>query len=181
MGNVELQKTRAANTKEKLNLLVTEGKPLVQQRDLLKQKPFCKEMWYLKSVKKLSFSGVGEQLHPSDIVADNIMWLANKSITLHDEIDRTKEAANAKIDRLTVSLVLERTILQRIDWSWIIDLQRYKDKAALLREKLFLVVKKGKGLVQERDSLKQQMGEKNAQIEELKTEYIKKKGMWDRL
>ena len=59
-----------------------------------------------KCEEVLSFSGVGEQLQSSDI-ADKVMWLANESIRLHDEIDRTKEAARAEIDRLTVSLVVE--------------------------------------------------------------------------
>ncbi|GKD58700.1 hypothetical protein Tco_1296209, partial [Tanacetum coccineum] len=111
----------------------------------------------------------------------------------------TKEAANAEIDRLTESLVVEAQeknylaeeilefdkcskkieniseefhMLKDQNGSLQVDLPRYEDKAALLREKLFMVVKKGKGLVQERDSLKQQMAEKNAQIEELKTDLI---------
>ncbi|KVI05767.1 hypothetical protein Ccrd_015952 [Cynara cardunculus var. scolymus] len=48
-----------------------------------------------------------------------------------------------------------------------INLQRAEEKASLLREKLSLAVKKGKGLVQERESMKQLMAEKNAQIEAL--------------
>ncbi|GKC94269.1 hypothetical protein Tco_1159711 [Tanacetum coccineum] len=45
------------------------------------------------------------------------------------------------------------------------NLQRSEEKASLLREKLSMAVKKGKGLVQERENLKQQITEKNAQIE----------------
>ena len=59
-----------------------------------------------KCEEVLSFSGVGEQLQSSDI-ADKVMWLANESIRLHDEIHRTKEATQAEFDRLTVSLVVE--------------------------------------------------------------------------
>nr|GEV36735.1 hypothetical protein [Tanacetum cinerariifolium] len=228
-GEVELQKTRAANIKEKLNLAVTKGKSLVQQRDSLKQVIVEKtneldkclaelqerstSLEAVNSLKEallqrdvvlkkcediLSFSGVGEQLPSSDI-ADRVTWLANESIRLHDEIDRTKEAAHAEIDRLTVSLVVEAQeknylsedrlelnkcsnkianlseelrVLKDQNGSLQVDLQRSEDKAALLREKLSMAVKKGKGLVQERDSLKQQMAENNAQIEELKTELI---------
>nr|GEV40995.1 hypothetical protein [Tanacetum cinerariifolium] len=47
------------------------------------------------------------------------------------------------------------------------NLQRSEEKASLLREKLSMAVKKGKGLVQERENLKQQITEKNAQIEAL--------------
>ncbi|GJS97418.1 hypothetical protein Tco_0804386 [Tanacetum coccineum] len=45
------------------------------------------------------------------------------------------------------------------------NLQRSEEKASLLREKLSMPVKKGKGLIQERENLKQQITEKNAQIE----------------
>ncbi|XP_023734400.1 trans-Golgi network-localized SYP41-interacting protein 1 [Lactuca sativa] len=48
-----------------------------------------------------------------------------------------------------------------------INLQRSEEKASLLREKLSMAVKKGKGLVQERENMKQQMAEKNTQIEGL--------------
>ncbi|KAI3516078.1 hypothetical protein L1887_14987 [Cichorium endivia] len=48
-----------------------------------------------------------------------------------------------------------------------VNLQRSEEKSALLREKLSLAVKKGKVLVQERENMKQQMTEKNGQIEAL--------------
>lgn len=48
-----------------------------------------------------------------------------------------------------------------------VNLQRCEEKSALLREKLSMAVKKGKGLVQERENMKQQMTEKNGQIEAL--------------
>ena len=50
------------------------------------------------------------------------------------------------------------------------DLDRSEVKSALLREKLSLAVKKGKGLVQERENLKQLLDEKNKEIEKLKLE-----------
>ncbi|XP_074334245.1 trans-Golgi network-localized SYP41-interacting protein 1-like [Apium graveolens] len=50
------------------------------------------------------------------------------------------------------------------------DLSRSEEKASLLREKLSLAVKKGKGLVQERENLKQLLDERNASIENLKLE-----------
>ncbi|GJV75665.1 hypothetical protein Tco_1507249 [Tanacetum coccineum] len=122
---------------------------------------------------------------------------APRSMYMYDKIE--DKAANVEIDRLTESLVVEAQeknylaeerlefdkcsnkienlseelhMLKDQNGSLQVHLQRYKDKAALLREKLFMVVKKGKGLVEERDSLKQQMAEKNAQIEELKTDLI---------
>ncbi|KAL8224544.1 hypothetical protein R6Q57_020019 [Mikania cordata] len=52
-----------------------------------------------------------------------------------------------------------------------INLQIFEEKASLLREKLSMAVKKGKGLVQERENLKQQIAEKNAQIETLMADF----------
>ncbi|KAL9420774.1 hypothetical protein AB3S75_038363 [Citrus x aurantiifolia] len=48
------------------------------------------------------------------------------------------------------------------------DLERSGEKSALLREKLSLAVKKGKGLFQDRENLKLQLDEKNSEIEKLK-------------
>ncbi|KAI4382494.1 hypothetical protein MLD38_008450 [Melastoma candidum] len=50
------------------------------------------------------------------------------------------------------------------------DLDRSKEKYALLREKLSTTVKKGKGLVQDRENFKQQIEEKNVEIEQLKNQ-----------
>lgn len=50
------------------------------------------------------------------------------------------------------------------------DLERSEEKAALLREKLSMAVKKGKGLVQERENLKGMLEGKNTEIESLKSE-----------
>ncbi|XP_031269852.1 myosin-11 [Pistacia vera] len=48
------------------------------------------------------------------------------------------------------------------------DLERSEEKSALLREKLSMAVKKGKGLVQDRENLKFQLDEKNSEIEKLR-------------
>lgn len=48
------------------------------------------------------------------------------------------------------------------------DLERSEEKSALLREKLSMAVKKGKGLVQDREKLKFELGEKNSEIENLR-------------
>ncbi|WOG88702.1 hypothetical protein DCAR_0207937 [Daucus carota subsp. sativus] len=50
------------------------------------------------------------------------------------------------------------------------DLSRSEEKAALLREKLSVAVKKGKGLVQERENLKKILDEKNASIQNITLE-----------
>ncbi|XP_074326560.1 trans-Golgi network-localized SYP41-interacting protein 1-like [Apium graveolens] len=50
------------------------------------------------------------------------------------------------------------------------DLSRSEEKAILLRDKLSLAVKKGKGMVQERETLKQTLDEKNASVQNLTLE-----------
>ncbi|XVE92257.1 hypothetical protein REPUB_Repub01dG0081100 [Reevesia pubescens] len=50
------------------------------------------------------------------------------------------------------------------------DLEQSEEKSGLLREKLSMAVKKGKGLVQDRENLKHLLEEKNSEIEKLKLE-----------
>eukprot|EP01018_Ginkgo_biloba_P024615 Gb_40009 [translate_table: standard] len=50
------------------------------------------------------------------------------------------------------------------------QLEQTEEKSSLIREKLTMAVKKGKGLVQQRDSLKQSMEEKLGELEQLKAE-----------
>ncbi|CAN0929299.1 Trans-Golgi network-localized SYP41-interacting protein 1 [Linum grandiflorum] len=71
-------------------------------------------------------------------------------------------------DELEASKKLEA--LQEEKESMKSDLNRSEEKAALLREKLTLAVKKGKGLVQDRENLKHLLDEKKLEIENLKLE-----------
>lgn len=48
------------------------------------------------------------------------------------------------------------------------ELERVEERSSLLREKLSMAVKKGKGLVHEREGLKQVLNEKSSEIENLK-------------
>ncbi|XVF02637.1 hypothetical protein REPUB_Repub04eG0191900 [Reevesia pubescens] len=57
----------------------------------------------------------------------------------------------------------EKDVLQK-------DLERSEEKSGLLREKLSMAVKKGKGLVQDRENLKVLLQEKNSEIEKLRLE-----------
>ncbi|GLJ18240.1 hypothetical protein SUGI_0322620 [Cryptomeria japonica] len=51
-----------------------------------------------------------------------------------------------------------------------VQLEEAEERSALIREKLTMAVKKGKGLVQQRDNLKQSMDEKLSELEHLKAE-----------
>ncbi|KAB5537472.1 hypothetical protein DKX38_015005 [Salix brachista] len=57
------------------------------------------------------------------------------------------------------------------------DLERTEEKFALLREKLSLAVKKGKGLVQDRENLKLLVEEKKSEVGNLKLELQKQESM----
>ncbi|XP_039015413.1 GRIP and coiled-coil domain-containing protein 2-like isoform X2 [Hibiscus syriacus] len=57
----------------------------------------------------------------------------------------------------------EKDVLQK-------DLEQSEEKSGLLREKLSMAVKKGKGLVQDRDKLKVLLEEKKSEIEKLRLE-----------
>lgn len=76
-------------------------------------------------------------------------------LNLSDELRRVSEEV--------VALKKERDSLQK-------DLERSEEKSFLIREKLSLAVKKGKGLVQEREGFKVSLDQKKAEIERLKHE-----------
>ncbi|KAF7813649.1 golgin subfamily B member 1-like isoform X1 [Senna tora] len=81
--------------------------------------------------------------------------LSNELKTLSDEILALKE---------------EKSSLQK-------DLDRSEDKSAMLRDKLSMAVKKGKGLVQDRDNLRSLINEKNSEIEQLKLDLQKQESV----
>ncbi|KAK1315483.1 hypothetical protein QJS10_CPA06g01308 [Acorus calamus] len=62
-----------------------------------------------------------------------------------------------------MALNSERDSLQK-------DLERAEEKCSLIREKLSMAVKKGKGLVQEKEGFKHSLDEKNSEIQKLKLE-----------
>ncbi|XP_076893058.1 trans-Golgi network-localized SYP41-interacting protein 1-like [Bidens hawaiensis] len=290
-GEVEQEKTRYTNTKEKLSMAVTKGKALVQQRDSLKQlvaektselerclvelqeKSTALEAAELRigelTQTEILTNSLQEALTQRDVVLEKfsqlfqglpevaqfpnleyqLNWLLesynlakDQSIKLHDENNAMKESASAQIDHLTASLLAETQekynlkeqleefarkyeeiveekkqmaatpelspmdieVFEKIQSllyvsnleskiyeheivkvseelhaskdelnSLQINLQRSEEKSSLLREKLSMAVKKGKGLVQERENMKQQMAEKNAQIEALTVDFQK--------
>ncbi|XP_068656859.1 trans-Golgi network-localized SYP41-interacting protein 1-like isoform X2 [Aristolochia californica] len=88
-------------------------------------------------------------------------------IAEEDCFDRSEiERLSTELSRVSeeiVTLKIERDSLHK-------DLERADEKVSILREKLSLAVKKGKGLMQDRDGLKLSMDEKNKEIERLKEE-----------
>ncbi|KAL6899662.1 hypothetical protein ACP4OV_006320 [Aristida adscensionis] len=85
-----------------------------------------------------------------------------KIILEEDMTDRSERAG--ELQRMTQEISVlknEKDSLQK-------ELDRVEEKSSLLREKLSMAVKKGKGLVHEREGLKQVLDEKNSEIENLK-------------
>lgn len=88
-----------------------------------------------------------------------------KIILEEDTTDRSERTRlSGELQKMTEAMYVletERDSLQK-------DLERVEEKSSLLREKLSMAVKKGKGLVQEREGLKKVLDEKNSEIEKLK-------------
>ncbi|XP_062222864.1 trans-Golgi network-localized SYP41-interacting protein 1 [Phragmites australis] len=85
-----------------------------------------------------------------------------KIIIEEDMTDRSERAG--ELQRMTEEIYVlknEKDKLQK-------ELGRVEEKSSLLREKLSMAVKKGKGLVHEREGLKQVLDEKSSEIENLK-------------
>ncbi|KAG6426749.1 hypothetical protein SASPL_110982 [Salvia splendens] len=111
-----------------------------------------------------------------------------------NELAETRQAVNNEIDRLTSSLLAEsqekshlqlelENLSQKyegvVEKEYQISLEKatmqksldqLEARCALVKEKLSMAAKKGKGLVQERESLKGSINEKNAEINNLKSE-----------
>ncbi|KAK6160340.1 hypothetical protein DH2020_003721 [Rehmannia glutinosa] len=88
------------------------------------------------------------------IIEEDILDRAQVS-NLSDELEMKTQELNALKD--------ENAVMQK-------SLVQLEDRCALLKEKLSMAVKKGKGLVQERENLKGSLDEKKAEIARLKSE-----------
>ncbi|KVH95693.1 hypothetical protein Ccrd_002256 [Cynara cardunculus var. scolymus] len=103
----------------------------------------------------------------------DLLYEKDQACKLYEQILEEETVDKLELDKCLnkiAKLSEELHVLKDKNGSLQIDLQRSEDKAMLLREKLSMAVKKGKSLVQERESMKQQMAEKNTQIEALKQE-----------
>ncbi|KAF8652923.1 hypothetical protein HU200_062352 [Digitaria exilis] len=85
-----------------------------------------------------------------------------KIILEEDMIDRSVRTGELQ------RMVEEIHILKNEKDSLQKELERVEERSSLLREKLSMAVKKGKGLVHEREGLKQVLDEKSSEIENLK-------------
>lgn len=87
-------------------------------------------------------------------------------LVLEEEMSMRSQVNNLSNELMVVSQELaavkkEKESLQK-------DLERSEEKSSLVREKLSMAVKKGKGLLQDRENLKLQLEEKKSEIEKLR-------------
>ncbi|KAH9625124.1 hypothetical protein KSS87_005829 [Heliosperma pusillum] len=104
----------------------------------------------------------------------SLVYVKDQDLVLRDKLlEEESQKMKTEMDKLYVDLSKaseETTTLKELNDNLKRDLERTEDKSALIREKLTLAVKKGKGLVQEREGLKQLINEKTSEIENLKLE-----------
>ncbi|KAK3223539.1 hypothetical protein Dsin_010564 [Dipteronia sinensis] len=101
----------------------------------------------------------------------SLLYVKNLELMLHEQLLEEEMQFRLQFNDLSNNLRvlseeleamrMEKDTLQKY-------LERSEEKSTLLREKLSTAVKKGKGLVQDRQNLKSQLDEKNSEIEKLK-------------
>ncbi|KAI3940632.1 hypothetical protein MKW92_047122 [Papaver armeniacum] len=101
----------------------------------------------------------------------SLLYIQNQKLVLCENI--LEEEMVEKLKLMNLASELERVsrendALKDENKSLQNDLERAEDKTALVREKLSMAVKKGKGMVQERENLKRSIDERNIEIENLK-------------
>ncbi|KAL0004423.1 hypothetical protein SO802_011984 [Lithocarpus litseifolius] len=106
------------------------------------------------------------------LVSEELVELKEEKSSLQKDLERLEEKSTL-VEKVSNELKLvseELVALQEQKSSLQKDLERSEEKSALVREKLSMAVKKGKGLVQDRENLKNLLDEKNLEIQKLKLE-----------
>ena len=106
------------------------------------------------------------------LVSEELVVLKEEKSSLQRDLERLEEKSTL-VEKVSNELKLvseELVALKEEKSSLQKDLERSEEKSALVREKLSMAVKKGKGLVQDRENLKKLLDEKNSEIQKLKLE-----------
>jgi chromosome segregation ATPase len=101
------------------------------------------------------------------------LYVRDQELMLCDTLLEEEMMLRSEVDKLSNELKLvyeELVALKEEQGSLQKDLGKSEEKSTLLREKLSMAVKKGKGLVQDRENLKNLLEEKNSEIEKFKLE-----------
>ncbi|VAI58145.1 unnamed protein product [Triticum turgidum subsp. durum] len=122
-------------------------------------------------------SSIQRRAKSSPIACESLEKLQTLVYTLHQELTLCKlileEDMTDRSERMRLSGELEKVteaiyVLKNEKDSLQKEFEKVDEKSSLLREKLSMAVKKGKGLVQEREGLKRVLDEKNSEIEKLR-------------
>lgn len=121
-----------------------------------------------KQIKESSASSYGnEELFER---LQSLLYVRDQELSLCKELLGEEKRVNLQVCNLSNELKITSRELAFVKEEKIAletDLERSEEKSALLREKLSMAIKKGKGLVQDREKLKNQLDEKNTEIEKL--------------
>ncbi|VAI46640.1 unnamed protein product [Triticum turgidum subsp. durum] len=122
-------------------------------------------------------SSIQRRAKSSPIECESLEKLQTLVYTLHQELTLYKlileEDMTDRSERMRLSGELQKMteaiyVLKNEKDSLQKEFEKVDEKSSLLREKLSMAVKKGKGLVQEREGLKRVLDEKNSEIEKLR-------------
>ncbi|TKY47720.1 restin-like [Spatholobus suberectus] len=106
----------------------------------------------------------------------SLLYVRDQGLMLYEDILEEEMLIRSDVSKLSNELKVtseEIIALKEERSSLLQDLERSEEKTAMLRDKLSMAVKKGKGLVQDRDNLKGLLNEKNSEIEQLKVDLQK--------
>lgn len=104
---------------------------------------------------------------------NSLLYVRDLEMTLYKQIIEEGISDRAQVCHLSEELKMKTLELNSLKEEKAImqkSLDQLEDRCALVKEKLTMAVKKGKGLVQERENLKGSINEKNAEIDNLKSE-----------
>lgn len=126
----------------------------------------------IKEESSASLESYKHQFESFEQIQSNL-YIRDMELRLYGQMLTEEMSDKAELNRLSnhsVKVTEELRALKEEKESLEKNLEQYEDKVSLLREKLSMAVKKGKGLVQEREKLKGALDEKSAEIEKLKSD-----------
>ncbi|XP_061369993.1 trans-Golgi network-localized SYP41-interacting protein 1 isoform X3 [Gastrolobium bilobum] len=106
----------------------------------------------------------------------SLLYVRDQGLKLYEDMLEEDMLIRSDVNKLSNELKVaseEIVALKEERSSLLKDLEQSEEKCAMLRDKLSMAVKKGKGLVQDRDNLKGILNEKNTEIEQLKVDLQK--------
>ena len=110
----------------------------------------------------------------------SLLYVRDQGLNLYEDILEEDILIRSDVNKLAndLKVVSDEVIALKEERSSLLkDLERSEEKTGMLRDKLSMAVKKGKGLVQDRDNLKGLINEKNSEIEQLKVDLQKQESI----